>query len=209
MGILSLGITPERASSEVSNRFRAILITSPEKMGGLDEYVSMLKRFSLGAPVFALYSDKNRFDEAESAADPFNKVFYGTGISYDLIFGIIKYQKCRGMKPIGNYKILGMNISIFTDRTLFFDVPMNFTKTETMIIRFLAVMFSTPAKAADILKFAFKSSKCPEISNIRTHISSINKKCMVYLHRPFIKSENRQGYIVSTPPLVLKNNNDS
>lgn len=200
MGLLSQAITPQRAASEVSNRYRAILITSPEALGSLEEYVTMLRKFSLGAPIFALYGEKRAFDLAKASTHPFDKIFYGTEISYDLIINIIRYQKSRGMRIIGNYKILGLDVSVFTDKYSFFDIPMSFTKTETMIIRFLTVTYPTPAKAAEILKFAFKNTKCPEVSNIRTHISAINKKFSEYLNRPFISSENKVGYTVSTPP---------
>ena len=202
MGLLSHAITPSKAASEVSNRYRAILITSPEALGDADEYVTMLRKFSLGAPIFALYSDKAEFDSVKFSQNPFDKIFYGTGISYDLIVDIIKYQQARGLKIIGNYKILGLNVSVFTEEFSFFDTPVSFTKTEVMIIRFLTVTYPTPAKATDILKFAFKSTKCPEVSNIRTHISAINKKISKYLKRPFIASENKLGYTVSTPPTL-------
>ena len=200
MGLLSQAVIPQKAHSEISNRYRAIIITSPEALGDIEEYVSMLRKFSLGAPIFALYGDEDKFNLMKSSSHPFDKIFCGAEISYDLIVDIIRYQKSRGLKTIGNYKILGLDVSVFTKRTSFFDIPITFTKTETMIIRFLTVTYPVPAKAADILKFAFKSTKCPEISNIRTHISAINKKISEYLDRPFISSENKLGYTVSTPP---------
>lgn len=202
MGLLSHAVTPARAVSEVSNRYRAIIITSPESLGDVTEFVTMLRRFSLSAPIFALYADRAKFDLANEASHLFDKIFFGTEISYDLIVDIIKYQRSRRMKIIGNYKVMGLNISVFTENSAFFDIPMSFTKTETMIVRYLTVTYPYPVKASDILKFAFKSTKCPEVSNIRTHISAINKKFSPYLNRPFIASENKLGYAITTPPML-------
>ena len=186
---------------DTRNRYRAILVTSPEAPGIDEEFVSMLRRFSLGAPIFALYAGENGPENAVFS-NFYDKVYPESEISYDLISDIIKYQGSRGMKTVGNYKVIGLDVSVFTSTPAFFDVPVSLTKTEIMIIRLLTVTYPTPVKAADILKFAFKSAKCPEISNIRTHVSSINKKLSPMLERPFISSESRIGYKVTTPPAL-------
>ncbi len=200
MGFLSLAVTPERAASEISNRYRAVIFISPERIGSLEEYVPMLRKFSLGAPIFAICPKPSAYEAFEECADLFDKVFYQSEISYGLIGEILDCQAEKGKKYIGSYRVLGIDASVFIDGATFFDIPLGLTKTETMIVRYLTVTYPNPAKAADILKFAFKNAKCPEIANIRTHISSINKKFVKVAKKPFILSESRVGYTLATPP---------
>ncbi|MBQ3015924.1 MAG: helix-turn-helix domain-containing protein [Clostridia bacterium] len=198
MGFLSLAVTPERAPSEISNRFRAVIFLSPERMGSLEEYVPMIRKFSLGSPIFALC--RKPYFEEEAL---FDKVFYNAEISYDLIGAIIEVQTTMKKRRIGSYRAMGIDASVYSDEVTFFDIPLGLTKTETMILRYIAVNFPTRVKANDILRFAFKSGRCPEIANIRTHISSINKKFVKVAKRQFIVSENRIGYTLATPPDIF------
>lgn len=200
MGFLSNAVTPERAAAEISNRYRAVIFISPERIGSLEEYVPMLRKFSLGSPIFAICPKQNSYDGFQEHSYLFDRVFYQSEISYDLICKILNCQTEKGKKYIGSYRALGIDASVFIDGATFFDIPLGLTKTETMIVRYLTVTYPNPAKASDILKFAFKSSKCPEIANIRTHISSINKKFVKVAKRPFILSESRVGYTFATPP---------
>lgn len=200
MGFLSLGLTPDKASSEISNRYRAVLIISPESIGSLSEYVPMLRKFSLGAPIFALSSSESFDKNYSEYVTLFDKIFCEAEISYELVAEIIKYQTESDMRRIGSYRALGIDASIFEKEVTFFDIPTGFTKTETMIVRYLTVSFPTYAKASEILRFAFKSGRCPEVSNIRTHICSINKKFAKITGRALISSENRAGYTLISPP---------
>lgn len=204
MGFLSLAVTPERAPSEISNRFRAVIFLSPERMGSLEEYVPMIRKFSLGSPIFALC--RKPYFEGEAL---FDKVFYDAEISYDLIGDIIEVQTNMKKRRIGSYRAMGIDASVYSDEVTFFDIPLGLTKTETMILRYIAVNFPTRVKPQDILRFAFKSGKCPEIANIRTHISSINKKFVKIAKRQFIVSENRLGYTLAKPPDIFAQKNST
>lgn len=208
MGFLSLGITPDKAPQEISNRYRAVLIISPEKLGSLSEYISMLRKYSLSTPIFALSQMTDYAENYPESASLFDKVFYGSEISCTLVSAIIEYQKDAGMRRIGSYKALGIDASVFAKKVTFFDIPTGFTKTETMIVKYLAVMYPATVKASDILRIAFKCAKCPDISNVRTHISSINRKFAKIAGRPLISSEVRVGYTMISPPVFSSSKKD-
>ncbi|MBQ9069852.1 MAG: helix-turn-helix domain-containing protein [Clostridia bacterium] len=194
MGIVSGISAPERAVNEISNRYHAILIPSPERIPAHEELIRSLRTYSLGAPIFALTSN---ISDPGFDVTLFDKVFDNNSTSSSVAVSILKYQDSRVMKFIGNYLLAGIDASIFQNSVTYFDIPISFTKTETMILRYLISAYPNRAKAEDILKYAFKFENKPEITNIRTHISSINKKFNNLTGRNLIFSEARLGYIIA------------
>ncbi len=77
---------------------------------------------------------------------------------------------------IGSYIIGELDASVSRGGIYLGKKKISFTKTETMIAR--SIMFAHPGGlyARSILALAFRQSKTPDISNIRTHISVMNKK---------------------------------
>ena len=71
-----------------------------------------------------------------------------------------------------------------------------------MILRYLIAYYPTPQSAKRIVKYAYKPTKKPEISSIRTHISVMNKKFRELTGRNLLLSLDKEGYVVSTPELV-------
>ena len=200
MGILSAVSTPERALSDVSNRYTAIIVSDPERIPSVKELVSSLREYSLGAPVFALSDDTDMLLNSDfDVYSAFDIVIPQNSYSSDVVSKIITYQRERSMKLTGTYKLAGIDASIFSKTVTYFDTPLKFTKTETMIIRYMISVYPTYAKAKDVLKFAFKINNRPELSNIRTHISVINKKFREITGRNLIFSEQKMGYSILTP----------
>ncbi len=191
MGILSATTSPEKAMSDISNRHRAILISSPEKINAADELIRNLRTYSLGAPIFALSRTASceGFDKKL-----FDKIFDYDSYSASVVISILDYQKEHKLKYLGNYTLAGIDASIFIKGVTYFDDPFPLTKTETMILRYLISTYPSRAKAAEILKYAFRSENKPEITNIRTHIYSINRKFKELTGRALILSEAREGY---------------
>ena len=200
MGILSLSVVPEKIFNNISNRYNAIIISEPEKISSIEEVISYVKEYSFGAPIFALSSNplmksKNEFFDYTL----FDKVFPYDIYSSEAVKDILTYQNENGKNLIGDYKLAGIDASIFSNEITYFGTPLKFTKTETMIVRYLISAYPTYSTAKDILKFAFKMNKKPEISNIRTHISIINKKFREITGRNLIFSEQKMGYSILTP----------
>ena len=54
----------------------------------------------------------------------------------------------------------------------------------------------------DILRYAYRESKYPEVSNIRTHISIINKKFRNLSNRNLIEMTFGTGYRILTPEVA-------
>jgi len=203
MGVISTPTTPDRALKLVTNRHRAIIISNPEELLCPEELIRNLKTLSLGSPVFALCSDRRDFiAKHKRLSEMFNEVYNDKTFSSTFMRSIVKYQRANRLPAAGDYKLAGLDASVFRNGIYYFDLPIPFTKTESMIIRYLIRMYPTPARLTDIMKNAFKSSKRTELSNIRTHISFINKKHREYVGRPLIFSELRVGYRILTPEMA-------
>ena len=191
-GILAYPVTYEQALREVSNRFDAIIIVSPEQSGNLEEFVKSLRVYSLGAPVYAI---TDKIGDV-SYSEIFDKTYYRPTFNTSTVFDLALFKKQRSKRIIGNYKLAGIDACVFHDNITYFGKPIKLTKTESMIFRYLISAYPNPAKAADVLKFAFKSSKRPDVANVRTHISIINKKFSKAFGKSIIKLEPKQGYII-------------
>ncbi len=203
MGIPAAAVNPENAVREISNRYRAVLISNPESIGTLNEFIKTLNTYSLGAPIFALCENPEKFKyENPSYALLFDGIFNSDIKSSEVFYRITDFQTEHKLPQIGDYKLSGIDASVFRNDVYFFDTPIHFTKTETMILRFLIRSYPSASFAKDLLKYAFKTSKIPEIQSIRTHISVMNKKFKTITGRNLIYSEPRAGYTLFTPELA-------
>ena len=71
-----------------------------------------------------------------------------------------------------------------------------------MIVKYLIRTYPRPTSAEEILRYAYRESRTPEISNIRTHISIINKKFRKLTERNLIEMSFGKGYRVLTPEVA-------
>lgn len=196
MGILSFAATPTEALSELSPIYKAIIIASPETLPDCKEYISRINSYVRDIPIFAL---------TDAAAPGFN-------IYFDEIFRAGAYtanmlKKIRELLDAdspGIYKLAGINASSSLNTSRYFNTALPLTKTENMIVRVLIKFYPNPTSAKKILKYAFKQSKLPELSSIRTHVSVINKKFRNIAGRNLIISESGSGYKILTPELIEK-----
>ena len=198
MGVLAYAVTPEYALREISNRYTAVLICDPEELCEPEFLVKNLKELSLNVPIFAICQNA----EDLRVRNPriyflFQRVFSDNTFSSSVYHEIIKYQLENDKPMLGEYLLAGIDVSSAASPTLS-GKPIKLTKTETMILRYIIRSYPIPASAKDILKYAFKPSRTPEISNIRTHISAINRKLREINDLVCIVSEPRSGYIIPT-----------
>ena len=170
MGLLSYAAVPSAALSEISPIYSAVIIINPDKLADKDDYVARLRSYA-DVPIFALCEE----DSVENRII-FNGVITKTHYASKILMHLIKYAEENGSKIPGRYRLAGIDASIELNTSTYFDKPMQFTKTETMILRTLISFYPLRLQAKEIIKYAFLQNKAPEYANIRTHISVMNKK---------------------------------
>lgn len=195
MSILSYAATPHEALSEVSELYRAALIVAPEGFPDINDFVSRIKAYKSDIPVFAL---------TESApplhySDIFDGIFTKPHFTPALAEKIINYANENNYASIGDYYLGGFDASSSTVGVNYFYTRVGLTKTEAMILRYLIRSYPVPQNAQSILKYAFKPSRMPEPSSIRTHISIMNKKLENTIGKRLITLEAGKGYFIMTP----------
>lgn len=195
MSILAYGATPHEALSEVSDLYRAILIIHPESFPDINDYVNRIKSYKSNIPVFALTDSS----PASFYSDVFEGVFTKAALTPALATKIIDFANQNNRAKIGDYRLAGFDASSRNIGVTYFDRPVNLTKTEAMILRYLLRSYPVPQKAESIIKYAFKSSRAPEPSSIRTHICGMNKKFESCLGKKMILLAVHQGYLILTP----------
>ena len=195
MSILSYGATPHEALSEVSGLYRAVLILNPESFPDINDYVARLKSYNTALPVFA-------FTESEEKSfypDVFDGCFTRQTLTPGLASKIIGYANENNRAKIGDYRLAGFDASSDNTGVSYFDRKVTLTKTEAMILRLLLRSYPIPMSADTIIKYAFRPSNTPELSNVRTHISVMNKKMEQSLGRKMIVHAPSKGYLILTP----------
>ena len=197
MGILSLYTSPNGAPSEISSEYRAILVSEPSELPDEADYITSLRRYSGKIPIFAI-------SEGGCKKELFDLAFDDGISSSALVSEIIRYQEKNELPSLGKYLLAGLDAGCDLGEVRYFSEKLSFTKTETMIIRYLILMHPTFVSAKDIIKHSHKPAKAPEISSIRTHISKINSKFKGSRGKILITSEPGLGYAILTPLLKEK-----
>ena len=199
MGYISYHSIPSAALREVNNRYRAIIICNPERIIGCDSLVKSLREFSLSSPVFAISDNYIELKKDTYYSSIFDDIYKERTYSSTVVSAIKKYQTEHDLPIIGEYRLAGIDASATIKIPHLCDTPLNFTKTELSILRYLIRTYPLRAKAKDIIKHCFNPMKYPDISNVRTQISFMNKKFKEIAGRPWIDSEMREGYRIVTP----------
>lgn len=171
--------------------YRAVFIALPdENIEGYKHYV----RKRLGdIPIFTVF---DRFYMRHSRADIEAAFKYGEGIP-QILSSVINICKSRALPPPCDYRRNGLDASLSKTGVFYDGKLLSLTKTETMIIRSLIIAHPRPLYASGILALAFKASRTPEVANVRTHVSVINKKCLFLVGRRLIQSNEAGKYMLS------------
>lgn len=196
MGIPSYTATPPTALSEISPIYSAIILVSPESLADKRDYSQRLRSYA-DIPIFAL-------TEKESYEDKFifDGVINGNHYASKILKRIVEFCELNGRKAPGIYKLAGIDASIDVNLPTYFEKPIQLTKTESMILRTLISIYPVHTDSESILKYAFRQTKLPEKSNVRTHISIINKKFREVTGRNIISSTPSVGYRILTPEII-------
>lgn len=204
MGIISCFATPKEAFSEISDLYRAVIVLNPESFPDIEDFVTKIKSYASSVPIFAI-SD---VIQQSSVSSIFDECFSDTIYSSELAERIMIYQNQRNMPVTGHYRLAGIDASCYNVNVNVFEKTVPFTKTETMILRYLISSYPIPQSPANILKYAFKPTRKPEITSIRTHISVMNKKFRDITDKNLFVTVPKLGYAISTPE-ILKSLNEA
>ena len=197
MSILAHGANPHEGLSEISNLYRAVLILNPDAFPDIIDYVNRLKSYQSNIPIFAL-TDK---PQPLVYSDIFEKCFMMPNFTPALAQKIISYANENNRARIGDYRLAGFDASNDVLGVSYFYDKVSFTKTEAMILRYLIRSYPNPSSPEDIIKYAFKASKSPEPSSIKTHISVMNNKLEAVTGKRMLGRITQSGYVILTPEL--------
>ena len=195
MGILAYGASPSEAMSEMGIDYRAVLVSFPERIADCEDFVYRLRKYAKSVPIFALAAKGTASDEF------FDAVFNFNTLSSTLIRDITEYCRLHELAPVGCYRMAGIEASADSGEVFFKDKIIPLTKTEKMILRYLIRTSPSPKSPKEILKHAFKPSRAPLVSSVRTHVHQINRKLSCVPGAPKIVARY-DGYVIATPILL-------
>lgn len=196
MGVVSYAATPREAFSEISGLYRSVLLIDPEELPDEEGFTEKLRSYSSSLPIFAI-SDSNKYN-----TELYDGCFRNSAYSSTLVEEIVRYQNEHRLPLTAHYRLAGIDASCNIERVTVFDKSTLFTKTETMILRYLIASYPTPQNAKSIIKYAYKPTKKPEIASIRTHISVMNRKFREIAGKNLFANIDKEGYVISTPEIL-------
>lgn len=196
MGVLSRAVTIGETFSEISDNYRAVIMICPENFPDPEDFIKRLRKYNSTVPVFAMGNPDKSYSHL------FACVFSRTAFISNVMAKILDYTLENALPQPGDYKLAGIDVSCDNATPTYFWTPLPLTKTEAMIVKYLIRTYPKPTSAEEILKYAFKESRTPEISNIRTHVSIINKKFRNLANRNLIEMSFGKGYRVMTPEVM-------
>ena len=196
MGVLSYAASQIEALAEISGLYRAVLLVDPEELPDEESFAEKLRSYASSLPTFAIS------DSANLNTSLYDGCFKNSVYSSTLIEEIVRYQEDHRLPLTAHYRLAGIDASCNLERVKVFDEMTSFTKTETMILRYLIASYPTPQSAKSIIRYAYKPGKKPEIASIRTHISVMNRKFREITGKNLFVGIEKEGYVVSTPEIL-------
>ena len=195
MGVISHAITPGEAFAEISTIYSSVIVMNPNALSDKEDYVTRLRAYA-NLPTFAISDTPDAIDTII-----FDGIIKGTPYASKILSYVTHFCTANAIKPPGTYKLAGIDASVHLTTPTYFNKALVYTKTELMILRTLIATYPNPTSAPLILKYAFKPTKKPELSNIRTHVSVMNKKFRNITGRNIIVLTPSEGYRILTPEI--------
>ena len=196
MGVLAHGVTPSEALSEISLQYKVALIMSPESLPDKADFTARLRSYA-NIPIIAMTDTPDTRD-----SHIFNLIIKRSTYASKILEHIRRFTEDIGIQPPGSYLLDGIKAYAASKTPTFVHSEFPLTKTETMVLRTLIKTYPRRVSATEILKYAFRQSRIPDISNVRTHISIINKKFRKLRGENLIAFEEGRGYVILTPSVI-------
>ena len=198
MGILSCGVTPRDAISEYTPIYKAILVTNPDSIPLIEDFIVKLRGYVGQTPIFSL-SPKSEISRHRHL---FNDCFEAGIYSSQLAKNMMEYALSSGLSPIGNYMLAGIDARCDRPTVTYLGKSLELTKTQAMILRTLIAAYPKELTATEILRYSYRQGRLPEPSSIRTHICVMNKAFAKRYERNIIAYQQDRGYTVLTPEKI-------
>lgn len=194
MRVLSYPCTPSKALSEISTMYNAVLITEPNDLPDTADFVTKLRSIA-PIPVFAIAN------EPKKCRSPyvFDKVFPYSILSGNLGRQMLKYLRDNNYPTFGHYLFMGLDVKCETVIPTYYFNELDITKTERMILSYLALANHEQQSPKQILKYAFPYNRKPSVSCVQTHISKINAKFKKIIYKNIVGCNPGTGYYLYTP----------
>ena len=186
MGVLSYAVAPREAKEEISNLYSAALVLEDVGDGEAIEAVDAIRK-KTDIPIFALLRPFSKIKDA------FDCTLVGTPYASLILAKMRDYTRKRGLREIGNYGFGEIRTGT-EDGAFYGSVKLPLTKAEVNILNFLLRCFPLPKSSEEILKYVYPTSRKPEKSSLRTHISAINKKFHALFGKRIIALVENEGY---------------
>lgn len=195
LGVPTLAVTPTEALSKVSKDFKAIILLNTHLFADLYDYVNRLRSYSADVPIFAVCKDKNDFNYTRS----FDAVYENTYIT-SVFNNVCNYCTEHNLCPPSRFRLAGLDATVSIDTPIYLWHPIDFSRTERMLLRVFIATYPRVISPKELLVLAFKKARLSQPSNIRAHVSIMNKKFREATGRNLITlSECGKGYHLITP----------
>ena len=198
MGVIARPASLHEAFSEISTVYRAIVLLSPSSYPDTEDFITRLQTYSSNTPIFAIGEVDERCSELVSRTLP------SSAYAAEILSEIIEYTSDKYLPQPGDYRLMGLDLSCTIPSPMYSGTTLPLTKTEAMILRYLIRAYPAAAATEDILKYAYRETRAPESSNIRTHISIINKKFRALTQRNLLEMSLGIGYKFITSDKLSK-----
>ena len=183
MGILARSVKPEDVMREIGCKYSALLFTSVD-FRGAPELAAAVRE--LGMATVAAITDQ--------PSDDFELTFPRGTYSASIVAKVSTYRAMKGLHPLGRYECMGIDASADRHSPTYLGEPLPLTRTEAMILRCLIINYPDALTPSDVLKYAFRGSRTPELSSVRTHISIMNKKFRAATGHALTEAAGKTGY---------------
>ncbi len=165
-GTLSAPATPIDAIFDLDAPYRAVLFVNRNEHFEEEELAEIISSYRPNIPIFS----HGGYDSIHIKS--INSVL---SLS-ESVKAMQNTAKKLSLPPVGEYELFDFSASIDKSSVHYKESPIPLTKTETMILRTFISFYPEPVSPVTLLKFAFRSSRAPDIGSIRTHLSLMNKK---------------------------------
>ena len=193
MGFLARCTTASEALTEASAFYRAVIVVSPSELYSAEDFCKQIKNISRRTPIFALLKKGEANYE-----NCFDGYFENSTYAAEIIRKIIDFTSENRLPTPGSYKLSALELSVNLTVPMYATLGLPFTKTECMILKYLIRCYPSPTTAEDILLHAYRPTRLPDAANIRTHLSSINKKFRAAFGRNLVSHVLGEGYVIET-----------
>lgn len=193
MGIPAATADPDDVLDAIGEEYSALLFTSPALTPDVEYICSKVRELEM-TTIIAI---------SEIESDNFDIVFPLGTRSSDIAAAVSEHRRARGLCPLGHYECMGIDASCDRGTPSYLGESLPLTRTEAMILRYLIKAYPRPVSPQDILRLAFRPSRAPEPSSVRTHISIMNKKLRGILGRALTEQGGRGGYVLAPCKIPL------